>query len=84
MCAIIRTRPNGVANFVTELSIFGREHEIRSDMMNISQLKALQQFYCDELQRHATFHTPSNFQLSLQDFLFAQHQRVTDLLDKLL
>ncbi len=52
--------------------------------MNIPQLKALQLYYADELAKHATLCAPSNFQLGLQDILFAQHQRVTDLLDKLL
>jgi hypothetical protein len=52
--------------------------------MNISQLKELQQFYVYTLEKHATFGAPTDFQLSLQALLFAQHKRVTDWLSKLL
>ncbi|EPO4111196.1 hypothetical protein [Enterobacter cloacae] len=52
--------------------------------MNISQLKALQQYYADELAKHATVGTPSNHQLHLQAILFGHHHRVTEMLGKLL
>ncbi|QWA10329.1 hypothetical protein GTU79_24350 [Sodalis ligni] len=53
-------------------------------MMNISHLKALQQFYVDALEKHATLRAPSKFQLDLQAILFTHHQRATDMLGKLL
>ncbi|WP_167290042.1 MULTISPECIES: hypothetical protein [Enterobacteriaceae] len=53
-------------------------------MMNISQLKALQQFYADALAKHATLRAPSKFQLDLQAILFGHHHRVTEILAKLL
>ncbi|EAQ3218088.1 hypothetical protein C2O24_20285 [Salmonella enterica] len=70
--------------FYLRLSIVGREPKVRSDMMNIPQLKALQQYYADELAKHATLRAPSNFQLHLQTILFGHHQRVTEMLGRLL
>lgn len=66
--------------FYLRLSIVGREPKVRSDMMNIPQLKALQQYYADELAKHATLRAPSNF----QTILFGHHQCVTERLGRLL
>ncbi|ELY3543856.1 hypothetical protein SMX40_000683 [Cronobacter turicensis] len=52
--------------------------------MNISQLKELQRFYTNALEKIATLSAPSKFQLDLQAILFAHHKRVTDMLGKLL
>ncbi|MDN0125270.1 hypothetical protein QVN60_19170 [Yersinia aleksiciae] len=52
--------------------------------MTIIEMKALQQFYVDEISKHASLRAPTNFQLELQDILFAQHKRVTNWLSKIL
>ncbi|PXW50401.1 hypothetical protein DFO55_12472 [Grimontella sp. AG753] len=52
--------------------------------MNIPQLKALQQYYADELAKHATVRAPSDYQLHLQAILFGHHLRVTEMLSRLL